>query len=48
MIVGAIHESPARNEYGKRNIRTQNEIVMNRLPLGGKLSAELTDEGFVN
>ena len=48
MIVGAIHESPARNKYGKRNIRTQNEIVMNRLPLGGKLSAELTDEGFVN
>ena len=38
MIVGAIHESPAGNKYGKQNINAQNEIVMNRLPLGGKLS----------
>ena len=51
MIVGAIHESPARNKYGKRNIRIQNETMKKGFPLGGSCQCgkiALTDEGFVN
>ena len=51
MFVGAIHESPAGNIYGKRNIRTQNEMIKKGFPLGGSCQCgkiALTDEGFVN